>query len=121
MNNKDIFKLKELLVSSSSNQSIQNKYTKLFASTDDYLVMKVAEIGAELYSHTYKNHYSSEKIKIADLPLFWNNRTLEEAKVFFKENYIKTILERNFKDMEFKYVNEICDKYGLSKYPTYKI
>lgn len=121
MDNKEFTSLKELSVIDGSRKSIQNKYSKLYATTEDYLVMVVAKIGAELYSYSYKPHYSSEKVKIEDLPEFWNNRTLEDAKVYFKNNYLKPILERELKSLEIKFFNDICDKYGLSKYPSMKV
>lgn len=121
MDTKEFTTLKELLVIDGSRKTIQNKYSKLYATSEDYLIMIVAKIGAELYSYSYKPHYSSEKIKIEDLPEFWNNRTLEDAKVYFKENYIKAILERKLESLEIKFFNDICDKYGLSKYPTMRV
>lgn len=121
MDNKDFTSLKELSVIDDSIKSIQNKYSELYATSEDYIVMVVAKVGAELYSYKYKPQETSKKIKIEDLPEFWNNETLEEAKVYFKDNYLKPIIERELESLEIKFFNTICDKYGLSRYPKMKV
>lgn len=114
MTPKELKKIKELYMSEASNTVIQKAWSKIWAETEDGTVLHVAELGAKLYGYGYKPHYSGNHIKLAELPEFWNNPTLGNAKFEFKEKYIKPLIQENIQEIELKTLEHLLAKYNKS-------
>lgn len=111
MTPKELKKIKELYMSDASNTVIQKAWSKLWAETEDGVVLTIAEIGAKLYKHSYRPYYHSSHIKIADLPEFWNNQSLFLTKKDFKERYLYPIIQENIQEIELRTLNILQNKY----------
>ena len=109
MKQSEVNKIKEFYLTGGT----KSAWAKLYATTNDATVLKIAQIGSELYAHSYKPHYSGPKIIIEDLPEFWNNASLTTAKIQFAQQYLKPIVDGEVERIERKTLAELIDK-GLS-------
>lgn len=107
MKQSEINKIKEFYLTGGTEKS----WAKLYATTDNSIIQKIAKIGAELYSYSYPPYYSGRHIQIADLPEFWNNATLNNAKQAFTQQYLKPIVDDEIERIEKETLDELKLKY----------